>query len=214
MSYTLVLEWMPGDLYMSAVTARCTAPTSSYSVVWLPPNKVYQITLYCGSTSLVSFLVGAFRGKAWSYMSTKSTNPSTYFGGTWVAWGSGRVPVGINTSDSNFNTVEKTGGASTVALTTAQMPSHSHAKGSLATASAGAHTHNLQNQKAPWGLDGGGNRCLVDATSGYTAVTNKTTTSGGAHTHTISGSTAAAGSGSAHNNLQPYIVCYMWKRTA
>lgn len=71
MSYTLVLEWMPGDLYMSAVTARCTAPTSSYSVVWLPPNKVYQITLYCGSTSLVSFLVGAFRGKAWSYMSEK-----------------------------------------------------------------------------------------------------------------------------------------------
>ena len=68
MSYTLVLEWMPGDLYMSAVTARCTAPTSSYSVVWLPPNKVYQITLYCGSTSLVSFPVGAFRGKAWSYM--------------------------------------------------------------------------------------------------------------------------------------------------
>ena len=73
MSYTLVLEWMPGDLYMSAVTARCTAPTSSYSVVWLPTNKVYQITLYCGSTSLVSFLVGAFRGKAWSYMKT------TYF---------------------------------------------------------------------------------------------------------------------------------------
>lgn len=74
MSYTLVLEWMPGDLYMSAVTARCTAPTSSYSIVWLPPNKVYQITLYCGSTSLVSFLVGAFRGKAWSYMNT--WNPS------------------------------------------------------------------------------------------------------------------------------------------
>ena len=74
MSYTLVLEWMPGDLYMSAVTARCTAPTSSYSVVWLPPNKVYQITLYCGSTSLVSFLVGAFRGKAWSYMTRKLSN--------------------------------------------------------------------------------------------------------------------------------------------
>lgn len=80
MSYTLVLEWMPGDLYMSAVTARCTAPTSSYSVVWLPPNKVYQITLYCGSTSLVSFLVGAFRGKAWSYMNqtTKETRRRSY----------------------------------------------------------------------------------------------------------------------------------------
>lgn len=148
------------------------------------------------------------------YMSVNATNPSAYFGGTWVAWGSGRVPVGINTSDSNFNTVEKTGGAATVALTAAQMPAHTHAKGTLATASAGAHTHNLQNQKAPWGVDGAGNRVMVDATSGYTAVTNKATTSAGAHTHTISGSTASTGSGSAHSNLQPYIVCYMWKRTA
>ena len=44
-------------------------------------------------------------------------------------------------NDTNFATAEKTGGASTVTLTTAQMPSHSHAKGTLATASAGGHTH-------------------------------------------------------------------------
>lgn len=147
------------------------------------------------------------------YMSVNATNPSTYFGGTWVAWGAGRVPVRINTSDSNFNTVEKTGGAATVTLSASQIPSHTHAKGTLATASAGAHTHNLQNQKAPWGTSAS-NRVLVDATSGYTAVTNKETTSAGAHTHTVSGSTAATGGGGSHNNLQPYIVCYMWKRTA
>lgn len=147
------------------------------------------------------------------YMSVKNTNPSTYFGGTWVAWGTGRVPVGVNANDTNFATVEKTGGASTVTLTTAQMPSHTHAKGTLATASAGGHTHDLKNQKASWGTSGG-NRVLIDATSGYTAVSNKTTTSAGSHSHTVSGSTAAAGSGSAHNNLQPYITCYMWKRTA
>ena len=148
------------------------------------------------------------------YMSVNATNPSAYFGGTWVAWGAGRVPVGINTADGNFNTVEKTGGAATVALSAAQMPAHTHGAGTLAAASAGAHTHNLKNQKAAWGVDGAGNRVIVDATSGYTALTNKATASAGAHTHTISGSTASTGSGSAHSNLQPYIVCYMWKRTA
>lgn len=147
------------------------------------------------------------------YMSVSPANPSTYFGGTWVAWGSGRVPVGINTADSNFSTVEKIGGASTVALTTAQMPSHSHAKGTLAADSGGSHGHNLNLTKAAWGVDGASNKVVVDST-GYTAMTNKATASGGSHGHTISGSTASAGSGSAHSNLQPYIVCYMWKRTA
>lgn len=147
------------------------------------------------------------------YMSVSSANPSAYFGGTWVAWGTGRVPVGVNANDTNFATVEKTGGAATVTLTAAQMPSHSHGVGTLATNSTGSHTHNLKNQKTTWGASSG-NKVLIDATSGYTAVTNKTTTSAGAHTHTISGSTASAGSGSAHSNLQPYITCYMWKRTA
>ena len=47
------------------------------------------------------------------YMSVSSTNPGTLFGGTWTAWGSGKVPVGINASDSDFDTVEETGGAKT-----------------------------------------------------------------------------------------------------
>lgn len=60
------------------------------------------------------------------YLSVNSTNPSSYFGGTWVAWGSGRVPIGVNTSDTSFNTVEKTGGNKTHAITSNEMPSHNH----------------------------------------------------------------------------------------
>ena len=171
--------------------------------------KVYGKLL----SEYVKQAIGAIYPVGSIYMSVKNTNPSIYFGGTWVAWGTGRVPVGVNVNDTNFATVEKTGGASTVTLTTAQMPSHTHAKGTLATTSAGGHTHDLKNQKTSWGTSGG-NRVLIVATSGYSAVSNKTTTSAGSHSHTISGSTAATGSGSAHSNLQPYITCYMWKRTA
>lgn len=150
------------------------------------------------------------------YMSVKSTNPSTYFGGTWVAWGSGRVPVGIDTSDTNFSTVEKTGGAATVTLTASQMPAHTHTfTGSAATTdSKGAHTHTLSLNKTAWSGTGS-SRVVVDSTD-YTALTNNKTSSNGAHTHSVTakGTNASTGGGGSHTNLQPYIVCYMWKRTA
>lgn len=40
-------------------------------------------------------------------MSVNSTNPKNLFGGTWVAWGTGRVPVGIDTSQTEFASIEK-----------------------------------------------------------------------------------------------------------
>ena len=149
------------------------------------------------------------------YLSVKNTNPSTYFGGTWVAWGSGRVPVGINTSDSNFNTVEKTGGASTVTLTTSQMPSHTHTfTGSSATTNnPGGHTHNIGRD-----TDGsaGSSRYTVHSAGTSGADATSPTSSAGGHTNTVTakGTNAKTGGGGAHSNLQPYIVCYMWKRTA
>lgn len=169
------------------------------------------------------------------YMTTKSTNPGSLFGGTWVAWGSGRVPVGVNTKDTNFNTVEKTGGASSVSLSISNMPSHSHTvnshnhsipKLSGTAASNGAHTHNITfkyNSDAK--QDGRAGR--VAAGGAKTTALNSDVAdikSAGAHTHSISTNTGTTGnsspktnsqgSGSAHNNLQPYITCYMWKRTA
>lgn len=149
------------------------------------------------------------------YMSVTSTNPATYFGGTWVAWGSGRVPVGINTSDSNFNAVEKTGGASAVTLTASQMPSHTHTftGSSTTTNSAGGHTHNIGRD-----TDGGAgsSRYTVHSAGTSGAQATSPTSSAGAHTHSLTpkGKNANTGGGGSHTNLQPYIVCYMWKRTA
>lgn len=173
--------------------------------------KVYGMLLkeYIQQFAKTMYPVGSI------YLSVSSTNPSTYFGGTWVAWGSGRVPVGINTSDSNFNAVEKTGGASAVTLTASQMPSHTHTfTGSSATTnSAGGHTHNIGRD-----TDGGSgsSRYTVHKAGASGAQGTSPTSSAGAHTHTLTpkGKNANTGGGGSHTNLQPYIVCYMWKRTA
>lgn len=45
------------------------------------------------------------------YISVVNKNPGTFIGGTWVTFGQGRTLVGVNTSDSDFNTVGKTGGS-------------------------------------------------------------------------------------------------------
>jgi hypothetical protein len=61
---------------------------------------------------------------------TANTNPNTLFGfGTWVAFGAGRMPVGFDSTQTEFNTIGKTGGTKTETLTTAQIPSHNHTLG-------------------------------------------------------------------------------------
>ena len=118
-------------------------------------------------------------------MDTSNTNPATYLGfGTWQYWGSGRVPVGVDTNDTAFDTVEETGGEKTHTLITNELPSHSH--------EFTFYKHPMQASSQ------------YTAGSIYTSMTTGVTTAKGA--------TDTKGSGNAHNNLQPYITCYMWKR--
>ena len=137
---------------------------------------------------------------------THPTNPRNIFGfGTWVAWGSGRVPVGVNTSDGNFNSVEKTGGSNTVNL------SHSHESGSI-VAHIGAYddspgkigyraTSAASGYSYTYGIyDDTGNN---DSDISSSRVNHATTTSG--YSASALGNTSI---------IQPYITCYMWKRTA
>lgn len=137
------------------------------------------------------------------YMSAKEGNPALLFGGTWVAWGAGRVPVGFNGSDGNFNSSEKTGGSKTINI------QHNHglsnaraavgrADSSLSTMSytSGGNPHNVyfDREFSYYGGISGGSKHATDTSLIYGNTNN-------------GGSTAAS-------VLQPYIVCYMWKRTA
>ncbi len=60
------------------------------------------------------------------YESVKPDNPSTFMGGTWTRFGNGKVLVGVDETDTDFNTVNKTGGEKTHVLTVSEMPSHTH----------------------------------------------------------------------------------------
>lgn len=154
------------------------------------------------------FPVGSIR------MTVSAADESAFLGGNWVRWGTGRVPVGVNTSDTNFNTVEKTGGANTHTLTATEMPSHSHSfSGSVTVNANGAHTH--QASAGSYKVGSGSASTYYYMTNGG-STSGQTTGSGGSHDHTgsVFGSVGSNGSNVAHNNLQPYITCYFWKRTA
>lgn len=175
------LEWFttPGKLISVTVTNMSTG--KSYTIFELGNQN--RISIQSGenlsNTGLLDYIypVGSI------YMSTNSTNPGMVFGGSWVPWGTGRVPVGVDTGDSSFNTVEKTGGEKTHKLTTNEMPSHGH----KTNITLGNRT---QSGSGIWAAAPG----EVDST--------------------WVGQARGVGGSAAHNNLQPYITCYMWKRTA
>ena len=113
------------------------------------------------------------------YISFNSTNPSTYFGGSWERI---RGRFLLSADDSTY-TVNSTGGESTHKLTINEMPSHGHEAVSTSGSDRGLALY-------PFSM----------ITQNYrTADANVIRPTGG---------------NQAHNNMPPYIVVYMWKRTA
>ena len=139
------------------------------------------------------------------YMSVNATNPGNIFGGTWQAWGSGRVPVGIDTGDTSFNAVEKTGGEKTHKLTANESGTTAHVHGGyLAT------DHFVMNDN-PSARNVG----ITDGSSGEVYYIDGQSAPEIKFRHReTTGKAEAKSAASAHNNLQPYITCYMWKRIA
>ena len=122
------------------------------------------------------------------YITTVVTNPATVLGfGTWSTFGAGKVLVSLDTGDTDFDTSEETGGAKT----------HQHTAGTLSVAAHdhGSKTGGVSQEGSPSQIAGG------------SAVP---------HVHSIPQQAAATPTGSvaAGSGVQPYIVVYMFKRTA
>lgn len=224
-----------GDSGSGSVTANatelnkldgCTASTSNLNAL-TGINNIYDVV----------YPVGCI------YESTSSTNPSTLFTGTtWSAFGQGKMLVGLDSSDADFNSTSDTGGSKTVTLTTANMPQHNHSfTGS--SGNGGSHTHTVSGTTsshaghdhgytvktgrsygsstgtADNGVVQGSNGVQVDSSAESTASAGShghtwsgTTSNHTGHTHSVSGTIGNTGSGTAHDNMPPYTVVYRWKR--
>ena len=163
-----------------------------YSTTGLEAGPFTKVDL-SGHTEVApqAFKVGAI------YTNITGVNPGTELGyGTWVALAAGRVLVGFDAGQVEFDTVRETGGAKTHALTTAELAAHNHG----VTDPGHTHTTTVFTQS------GGG---ASDALTVANNVTEKITDSA------VTGiSIQNAGSGNAHNNLQPYYTVHFWERTA
>ena len=191
----------------------------STNIVEPGTNRAYWIPFKeFVSSPLDAYPVGAY------YISSEPTSPATLFGGTWV-----RVQDRMILAAGSSYTAGSTGGSATKTLSVANMPIHSHS-----CSSTGNHTHTrgtmnitgtffsenngggypysgafYYNGSGYRGIDGGDGdnaRSVFDASRSWSGATS----SNGNHQHTIGNN----GSGTAFNIMPPYIVAYVWRRTA
>lgn len=128
-----------------------------------------------------------------TYITQTNTNPSTILGfGTWERV-KGKVLVGLDEDDANFNTIGKTGGETEHVLTENELAEHEHLGLHYSSNEKPVSFKRETSDIVGYGLDFQSNATIYTPTN---IRTNK------------------AGGGEAHNNLQPYrVVGYMWIRT-
>lgn len=155
------------------------------------------------TTAFVQAALQALHPVGSIYTSTAAVNPGTSFGfGTWVAFGAGRVLIG---NGGGF-TAGATGGSADAVVV-----SHTH----TASTNTASLTGTLNNFEEPFGSASG----IVSLSNvgasfygGSLANANRTANIDASHSHTVT--VNSAGSSGTNANLQPYVVVYMWTRTA
>lgn len=154
------------------------------------------------------------------YISTTETNPADYFGGTWEAYGQGRTIIGAGTGTDTNSTSQtfaagSTGGEYKHTLTIAEAPSHTHTRGTMNITGSftGLPSHGSFPQTGAFSPVVLTSMTTIgfDSTNLYYGKPTRTEFDA---SKTWSGATSPSGGDGAHNNVQPYITCYIWKRTA
>jgi hypothetical protein len=150
------------------------------------------------------------------FIAVVSTNPGTLLGyGTWSAIAAGKMLIGLDSGDTDFDTAEETGGAKTKTIAQANLPNISTGAGTAHTHVQNAHVHTQQRNNTTTGANSGWTTAFDTSSSspqadsgtgtGSTTATNQDEST---HTHSL------GGSGTALNVVNPYFVVYVWKRTA
>ena len=178
------------DLNSPTFTGTPSAPTASTGT---------SSTQVATTAFVQSALVGAYPVGSIYMNAAVATNPATLLGfGTWVAFGAGKVPIGLDSGDSDFDTVGETGGTKDAII-----PTHNHTATTTSTDAGHQHTYTRYSQLQ--GGTGGSSFWVFSSTQntgvGYAQITSSTTV-------------ADAGESATGKNLQPYITVFMWKRTA
>ncbi|MCJ7698070.1 MAG: hypothetical protein MUO73_07060, partial [Thermoplasmata archaeon] len=121
---------------------------------------------------------------------------------TWAAFGTGRIPIGIDVTNTQFDVVKETGGSNV----SSAVVSHTHE----VTITDAGHNHlENTNSATTGGVSGWGARDTSTSTPSATGYYTAANTTG------ITASTSnPAGSVSSFSIMNPYIVVYMWERTA
>jgi hypothetical protein len=178
------------DLASPGFSGSPTAPTQSTG----------DNTSKLATTGFVQAALGALYPVGSIYTNAAvSTNPATLLGfGTWSAFGAGRVMVGLDAGNAAFDTAQETGGSADAIVV-----SHTHSASSSVSDPGHNHTIGFQNN-------------TIDQNSGSAALAKQGTSNTSTASTGISVSTtiSSTGSSATNANLPPYIVVYMWRRTA
>lgn len=178
------------DLASPGFSGSPTAPTQSTG----DSSTKLATTAFVAAALSALYPVGSIYTNA-----AVSTNPATLLGfGTWSAFGAGRFMVGLDAGNAAFDTAQETGGSADAIVV-----SHSHSASSSVSDPGHNHTVGIQTKT----LD-------QNAGSASLAGAGSTTTSSSNTNISVSTTVSSTGSSGTNANLPPYIVVYMWRRTA